>query len=63
MGDVADMMLEGVLCCECGVLIEARRFRKAGGVLEGTALKKRPGYPVPCEDCQPKWPDRQEQDR
>ena len=35
MGEVAEMMLDGTLCQECG------------GVIDGTT----PGYPRTCEDC------------
>jgi hypothetical protein len=35
MGDMADMMIEGVLCEECGSLID----------------RDAPGYPRSCEDC------------
>lgn len=35
MGEVAELMIEGVLCTECG------------GVVDGEAV----GYPRPCDDC------------
>lgn len=38
MGDIAEMILEGILCEDCGGLIDE----------EGTAL----GYPATCEDCE-----------
>lgn len=42
MGDIADMMLEGVLCEGCGVY------------LKGDA----PGYPRQCADCKPSKADK-----
>ena len=39
MGEVADMMREGVLCQECGVF------------LGEDASYQAPGYPVTCNDC------------
>ena len=36
MGEIADMMLDGTLCQQCG------------GVIDGTT----PGYPRTCEDCE-----------
>lgn len=37
MGDIADMMIEGVLCEGCGIYIEGEP----------------PGYPRRCKDCKP----------
>jgi len=37
MGDIADMMLDGTLCSNCGVYLE-----------DGNPE----GYPRQCEDCQ-----------
>lgn len=36
MGDIAKMMLEGLLCERCGELIDGEE----------------PGYPRKCEDCE-----------
>lgn len=36
MGEIANMMVDGVLCQQCGVLVD-------GDV---------PGYPRYCEDCE-----------
>lgn len=36
MGDIADMMLDGLLCERCGELIDGEE----------------PGYPRCCEDCE-----------
>lgn len=41
MGDAADMMLDGTLCCQCGVLL-----------LEGPDDEPA-GHPVTCESCEP----------
>lgn len=47
MGEIADMMLEGLLCEGCGELI---------GDGSGTP----PGYPVRCAGCQLTRPDPRE---
>lgn len=54
-GDIADDMLDGVLCCQCGAVIEYERMIEAGATIEGTAINVTPGYPVPCEWCVPDW--------
>jgi len=43
MGDIAEMMLEGTLCVQCGEFIE-----------NGAPL----GFPRYCTGCQPKRPKR-----
>ncbi len=40
MGDVADMMIEGILCESCGVLMD--------DITEGSDA---PGYPRRCPSC------------
>lgn len=47
MGDVSDMILEGILCQGCGVLMDD--LVPEGG---GKELKPGPGYPRSCEDCE-----------
>jgi len=37
MGEIADMMLEGILCSQCGVALD---------------VEDEVGYPVECSDCQ-----------
>jgi len=45
MGEISDMMLEGVLCEICGCLMEDL-------IQEGTdELKDPPGYPRTCNNC------------
>lgn len=41
MGEIADMMIEGILCQRCGVLMED--MTKPGA--------QPPGYPRDCPDC------------
>lgn len=41
MGDIADMMIEGILCQRCGVLMDDMTEEGA----------KAPGYPRDCADC------------
>lgn len=36
MGEVSEMMLEGILCCDCGTFISEEAC----------------GYPVKCSDCE-----------
>lgn len=43
MGEMAELMLEGVLCRECGTLIEDDDWKNAG--------KQACGYPRLCWDC------------
>jgi hypothetical protein len=45
MGDVAEMMLDGILCEICGVLMDD--FCGDGVITEDSI----PGYPRQCEDC------------
>lgn len=45
MGEISELTQEGVLCKECGCLIEDL-------IQKGTnQLKEGPGYPCLCEDC------------
>jgi len=46
MGDIADMMQEGILCETCGVLMDD--FCGEGEVSEDEI----PGYPRRCDDCE-----------
>jgi hypothetical protein len=42
MGEIADLILDGILCEQCGTIIELDRLtKKVVGV----------GYPRKCEDC------------
>ena len=45
MGDMADMMLDGTLCQECGGVME--------DISENHELES-PGYPRTCADCKPR---------
>lgn len=45
MGEISELIQEGVLCKECGCLIEDL-------IQEGKSeLKEGPGHPRLCEDC------------
>lgn len=48
MGEIAEMIHEGILCQECGGLIEDL-IPSVGEELLGA-----PGYPRACEDCKGK---------
>ena len=39
MGDIADMMIEGSLCCQCGSALDER------------VIEQELGFPVICDDC------------
>lgn len=47
MGEVADLMLSGVLCCECGRTLDEK-------VIEYSA-----GVPVICNDCYEQLPKKE----
>lgn len=42
MGDIADAMIEGDLCCECGSVLECDGF----------------GIPIMCHDCHSEYQKR-----
>ncbi len=45
MGEISKLIQEGILCQECGCLMEDL-------IMEGSnELKKSPGYPRTCRDC------------
>lgn len=47
MGNIADLIIKGVLCEQCGCLMEDL-------IQPGTnQLKESPGYPRSCPDCTP----------
>lgn len=46
MGDVADMMLDGTLCQECGVFLGPSPAPEHDWVWEPS------GFPESCEDCE-----------
>jgi len=53
MGEIADMVLEGILCQVCGVLMEDL-------VVEGQEeLSEGPGYPQTCPACQRETEDEE----
>lgn len=45
MGDISDMMMEGILCQQCGVIMEDM-IPDANG-----KQREVPGYPRTCDDC------------
>lgn len=45
MGEIADMMIDGVLCQYCGVIMDDLIPDDSDELLEA------PGYPRSCEDC------------
>ena len=50
MGEIADQMINGEICAQCGVYLESneRVWQQANTKLKG---KKDDGYPVICNDC------------
>ena len=44
MGEIADMMLDGTLCLQCGVYIPEEEHKANGIQLPA-------GYPIKCNDC------------
>ena len=49
MGDISDLIMEGVLCEQCGCLFEDLiQHDECGKILE---TKPGPGHPRRCEDC------------
>ena len=58
MGDIADMMLDGTLCQQCGGLMDDQspsdeELRNAPRGKDGLPIieSKAPGYPRTCEGC------------
>jgi len=39
MGEIANLMIEGVLCCQCGQ------------ALYDDVIEQKLGYPIMCEEC------------
>jgi len=46
MGEITEMILEGVLCMSCGVVMDDLIVPGSSQLLPG------PGYPRNCEECQ-----------
>jgi hypothetical protein len=53
MGEITDLILEGVLCECCGGMVEDEIIEAAGGsVSEGGTSITGPGFPLKCESCE-----------
>ena len=50
MGEIADMMLDGTFCQECGGLMEDLMYN-IDNKKNTFDLKDPPGYPRTCKDC------------
>jgi hypothetical protein len=50
MGDVADMMLEGILCQQCGGLMDEFCLPDDADP-DKEHVAEAPGYPQTCADC------------
>jgi DNA-directed RNA polymerase subunit RPC12/RpoP len=53
MGEIADMMLDGILCETCGVLMDDLIPET------GNTLRSAPGFPRQCPDCLKSAPRQQ----
>ena len=51
MGEIAEMMLEGVLCQYCGVLMEDYCLPDDYPEDKEPPVIEAPGYPRTCADC------------
>lgn len=45
MGEIADMMIDGTLCVECGVYITEEEHKANG-------IKMPADYPIRCNNCE-----------
>lgn len=51
MGEIREMMEEGVLCDECGGFVGAAKINANGGKVVGDEILEVPGRPLTCNDC------------
>jgi len=51
MGEIRDMMEEGLLCEICGTFVGEHKIKKHGGKFEGNTIVKSPGFPLKCGAC------------
>ena len=53
MGDITDMILDGILCEHCGCLLpDMEEGKNLGAPKEGVwSLDNLPGFPRSCPDC------------
>jgi hypothetical protein len=52
VGEIAEMMLDGTLCQNCGTFLGVRVIRENGGKVEGSEIIEPPGFPISCENCE-----------
>lgn len=51
MGDISEMMQDGLLCQECGGFNGVEKIKANGGEFDGQNIIKSPGFPITCHDC------------
>ena len=52
MGEIAEMMINGIMCEQCGCWMpEAERCIESKGRVDGDIFDDPPGYPRKCNDC------------
>lgn len=52
MGEISELIQDGVLCQVCGgAMILEKSFIENGGKIEGDKVIEVPGFPFSCEDC------------
>lgn len=49
MGEIADMMLNGIMCCQCGA------------ALYEDVMDQQIGFPIICDDCYAKLSDQEKE--
>ncbi len=52
MGEISEMMADGILCEECGGFVGEEIIISNGGKIKGKAILETPGVPLKCEDCE-----------
>ncbi len=51
MGDISEMIQDGILCDDCGGFVGAAKINANGGLVNGDKILKAPGHPITCNDC------------
>lgn len=51
MGEISEMIQDGILCDECGGFVGDEKIRANGGKVDGDNILEVPGRPLTCNDC------------
>lgn len=52
MGEVSELIQDGILCDQCGGFIGKEKLESLGVEFDGNDILTSPGYPISCDDCE-----------